>query len=384
MLNVENSDQLNESTGGSIDQEHFLTSGDAAQVNEISGGSVSFTVTLESGDSEQINQSSGGSIAQTQTLVAGSAHQINDVTAGSVGVINLVAGSVDQINPVTSREISLEDIVNLRILYKNYFDSASVAVTSSAAGFLLANTKINKKSSVWRSTSLSGQTIAGDWGGAVKTISGLALAFSNLIEGSTVRLKLYQEIADTSPYYDSGIRTVWFAYDPPHGFETIGLISFAFGGGNNFSMFFNEVAIKRFEIIVTSPGNPDGYIEVGRIILGKAWTPLYNHDYGAKLDHIDDTEYDEVDSGDPIVYRMPQRRKLVFDINEMTDDDKAGLNQIRRSHGGAIPVFVSLLPGSSHEESKVASQLYGHIRENLSVTHVQARQHASTISVTEI
>jgi len=376
-------DQVNESSAGSIDQEHFLTAGDVDQVNEISGGSVSFTVTLESGDSDQINESSGGAIAQTQTLVAGGAHQINEVTAGSVGVINLTAGSVDQINTVTGREISLENIVNLMVLYKNDFDSASATATSSASGFSLADTKINNKSSVWRSTSLSSQTISGDWSGAAKTINGLALAFSNLIEGSTVRLKLYQEVADTSPSYDSGIRTVWFAYDPPNGFETIGLISFAFGGGTNFSMFFNEVAIKRFEIIITSPGNPDGYIEVGRVILGKAWSPTYNAEYGAQITPIDLSEVGRTIGGDQKVDVRTMHKKMNFNLRYMPQTDKAALSTIVRKIGMRQPVFVSMYPNETDEVFQ-AGNIFGRFESLSPFEHSLTNVYDTSITIEEI
>lgn len=383
VLSVGDADQVNESSAGSIEQEHFLTSGDADQINEVSDGAIAFTITLESGDSDQINESSGSAITQTHLLVAGNADQINEITGGSVGVINLVAGDIDQINTVTAREIRLEEILNLQMLYKNDFDSASVAATSSASGYALSNTTINNKSSVWRSTSLSEQTISGDWGGTAKDISGLALAFSNLIEGSTVRLKLYQEVADTLPSYDSGVRTVWFAYDPPDGFETIGLISFAFGGGTNFSMFFNEVAVKRFEIIVTSSGNADGYIEIGRVILGKAWSPTYNAEYGAQITPIDLSQISRTVGGDQKVDVRTMHKKMDFNLRYMPQTDKAALSAIVRKIGMRQPVFVSMYPNETDEVFQ-AGNIFGRFESLSPFEHSLTNVYDTSITIEEI
>ncbi len=383
ILVAENSDQINEASSGGIDQEHFLTSGDADQVNEVSEDSISLTITLESGDSDQLNQSASAEIIQEQTLTAGNADQLNIVTGGSVGVTILTASNVAQINTITPLgEIRLEQIMNLQLLYKNDFDDATAAATSSASGFPLTNAGANSKASVWRSTSLSSQTISGDWAGTAKTINCVALAFTNLIEGSTVRVKLYQEIADVSPYYDSGVRTVWFAYDPPDGFTTIGLIAFPFGGGVHFPVFFNAATVKKFEIIVTSSGNPDGYIEVGRVLIGNAWSPEHNAEYGATIGHVDESEINRT-AGGQYVDRRGMHKTISFDLRYLSDSDRSELSSIVRRNGKRSPVFVSMYPDETDEIFQNGN-LFGYFRDPAQFEHVMHSAHDTKVDIDEI
>lgn len=383
ILVAENSDQINEASSGGIDQEHFLTSGDADQVNEVSEDSISLTITLESGDSDQLNQSASAEIIQEQTLTAGNADQINTVTSGSVGVTILAASNVAQVNTITpTGEIRLEQIMNLQLLYKNDFDDATAAATSSASGFPLTNAGANSKASVWRSTSLSSQTISGDWAGTAKTINCVALAFTNLIEGSTVRVKLYQEIADVSPYYDSGVRTVWFAYDPPDGFTTIGLIAFPFGGGVHFPIFFNAATIKKFEIIITSSGNPDGYIEVGRILIGNAWSPEHNAEYGATIGHVDESEINRT-AGGQYVDRRGMHKTISFDLRYLSDADRSELSSIVRRNGKRSPVFLSMYPDETDEIFQNGN-LFGYFRDPAQFEHVMHSAHDTKVDIDEI
>ena len=375
--------QVNESTEESISQEHILTAGNSDQVNLTDDAAITQEQILVAGDCDQVNTISEDAIQQGNTLTAGNADQINTVTSGSVGVAILAASNIAQINTITPMgEIRLEQIMNLQLLYKNDFDDATAAATSSASGFPLTNAGANSKASVWRSTSLSSQTISGNWAGTAKTINCVALAFTNLIEGSTVQVKLYQEIADVSPYYDSGVRTVWFSYDPPEGFTTIGLIAFPFGGGVHFPVFFNAATVKKFEIIVTSSGNPDGYIEVGRVLIGNAWSPEHNAEYGATIGHVDDSEINRT-AGGQYVDRRGMHKTISFDLRYLSDSDRSELSSIVRRNGKRSPVFLSMYPDETDEIFQNGN-LFGYFRDPAQFEHVMHSAHDTKVDIDEI
>ena len=217
---------------------------------------------------------------------------------------------------------------NLYIIPENFINSAATLdATSTAAGFDVNNIKLDAKSKIHRSTGTSSQTITATWTDT-KFFSAVAMAFTNLVEGSTVQIKLYTNTGDPSPVYDTGSINVDFAYDPPTGFSSIGLNSFAFGGGNYFSKLFATVPAKKLEIITNSAGNPDGYIEVSRIICGTAYTPEIGAAYGAQISHIDNTSTAVTDSGDTLVNRGIVKKTLTFSLDVLGPVSKHGLANV--------------------------------------------------------
>jgi len=247
--------------------------------------------------------------------------------------------------------------VKLQIIPINEFDDATNTATSSASGFGIANAETELKAETWRSTSLSSQTITSTFAAAT-TVSAVALAFTNLHAGSTVRVKLYTETADVVPVMDSGVQELYYAYDPPEGFSTIGLIAFAHGGGTYFSMFFNDYAIKKCEIIITSAANPDGYIEIGRVIIGDRFEPTYNARAGVDFTYPETTTVKRTKAGDQVVNRGTQTKQIGFDLEFMPDSDRQTMASIIRRSGLHEPIFICLQPDEISELFQ-AGQIYG-------------------------
>lgn len=277
---------------------------------------------------------------------------------------------------------------NLRIIYKNLFDgydTLSMAVGASASGFALTNLLDDKKAKTWRSTNLTSPKIKVTWA-AAKTISGVALAFTNLVAGSTFRIVLFNDPAAGSQLYDSGAIAVNYGYDAPVGFNSIGSPSFAYGGGAHVSAFFTSVsAVRRMEIELTSAGNPDGYIEISRIIAGQAWEPHDNADYGAKVDFIDTTTASRTSSGNLVTDRGTITRVLEFSMQLMDSVDKAALNNLFRSIGKSQPLFISLIPsGGTITEEQLSQQIYGKLDQDISVTLSFFQRYSASVRIAEV
>lgn len=277
---------------------------------------------------------------------------------------------------------------NLRILYKNIFDSYSVismAAGSQAIGFGLSNMKDDTKSKTFRSTNLTNPKIRATWASA-QEISGVALAFTNLIAGSTFQITLYDDPAAGTLLHDTGAIPVTYNYDPPVGFDSIGSASFAYGGGAHVSAFFNSVSgVERMEIELTSAGNPDGYIEISRIIAGKFWEPNENADYGAKTDFIDTTTGMRTSAGDLITDRGTITRAMEFSTQAMDSQDKSALNNLFRSIGKSQPLFISLVPGNGPiTEEQLSQQIYGKFDMDLSVSLPFFQRYSSSIRIIEL
>lgn len=273
---------------------------------------------------------------------------------------------------------------NLYIIPENFINSAATLdATSTASGFDVNNVKLDAKSKIHRTTGTSSQTITATWT-ETKFISAVAMAFTNLIEGSTVQIKLYTNTGDSTPVYDTGSISVDFAYDPPTGFTSVGLNSFAFGGGNYFSKLFATVPAKKLEIITNSAGNPDGYIEISRIICGTAYTPELGAAYGAQISHIDNTSTAITDAGDTLVNRGIVKRSLSFSLGVLDPVSKHGLANVIKNRGASNPMFASMYENSEKPEERQAFMIYGRFDTPPATTISSFNIYNSTVSITEV
>lgn len=276
---------------------------------------------------------------------------------------------------------------NLRIIYKNLFDdydTLTQLVGSTAGGFPLTNLIDDTKSKTWRSTDLLSPKIKVTWATG-QTLSGVALAFTNLIAGSTFQITLYDATTGGTLLLDTGAVDVDYSYDAPIGFGSIGSASFAYGGGANVAAFFASTAgVRRMEIEFTSAGNPDSYIELSRIIAGAYWEPEDNASYGAKIGFVDSTTGQRTSAGGLITDRGTIHRELSFSLEAMSSTDKASLNNIFRSIGKSQPLFISLTPGSSNTEDELFCQLYGKFDDGITTEFAFYSHYASQLKIVEI
>jgi len=278
-------------------------------------------------------------------------------------------------------------MANLRIIYRNLFDdydTLTQIVGSTASGFPLTNLISDTKNKTWRSTNLTNPKIKVTWASA-QTLSGVALAFTNLIAGSTFQVTLYNATSGGTLLLDTGVVDVDYSYDAPNGFGSIGSVSFAYGGGANVAAFFASTAgVRRMEIEFTSAGNPDGYIELSRIIAGVYWEPGINATYGATIGYADSTTGQRTSAGGLITDRGTIHREMAFSLEFMGATDKAALNNIFRSVGKSQPIFISLTPGASNAEDELFGQIYGKLEDGISTEFAFYRYYGSQIKIIEL
>lgn len=275
----------------------------------------------------------------------------------------------------------------LRIIYKNLFDdydTLTQLVGSTAGGFPLTNLVDDTKSKTWRSTNLLSPKIKITWA-AIQTLSGVALAFSNLITGSIFRITLYNATIGGTLLLDTGAVGVNYSYDAPIGFSSIGSASYAYGGGANVAAFFATTSgVRRMEIEFTSAGNPDGYIELSRIITGEYWEPEKGASYGASVAFVDSTTGQRTSAGGLVTDRGTIHREMSFSLGAMNATDRANLNNLFRSVGNSQPLFISLTPGESNTEGELFGQIYGKLEGGVSAEFAFYRHYSSQIKIAEM
>jgi len=298
-----------------------------------------------------------------------------DLNAAGTSTFNFLTRSL-----ITPRTQAGADMF---IIAANAVQTASLSATTTASGFDVNNIANDFKSSGWRSTATTAQTITFTWGSG-QTVSGLGIGFSNLMAGSTVQLKVYTLVGDGSPVYDTGALDVSFSYDAPKGFSTIGLTSYAFGGGSYFSTLFATQTLEKAELIVTSAGNPDGYIEISNVVLGNAFTPERGASFGAQISQEDNTSSVRSDGGDPIIDRGTKNKLITFNLGSLTQTDKQVLDGITRRNGTSDPVFLSAHQNDNSAEGVVSYTILGRFKESPSIINFSYELHSSQIQITEI
>lgn len=254
-------------------------------------------------------------------------------------------------------------VSGLTILYENYIRTATLTATSTGAGFDVNHLKNNDKSEIWRSVNLSDQVISASLS-SVRTISGVAIAFSNMIQGSSYRIRVYPTSGSSSAIYDSGFQTVGYSPAPPVGFDSIGYLSFAYGGGNYLSHTFEELQGGKVDITLRSPGNPDGAIEISTIMICQSCELVRGASYGAKVSFVDESDHVNTDAGSTIIDINPLRKEMAFEIKHLPRDDRLKLEAIYRRAGSRTPVFCSLLENTNNEQDKEHFQIFGYIDQD--------------------
>jgi len=353
------------------DQTGIWNSGISSSVGSAQGTSTA-TATSELGGTEAVGSSAGTSAASAVSELVGteavglstgtstaSAFAVVSLssTGSSSGVSSVIAFSDNQSPVISSSESGLV------FLYDDSVKNAVLSSTSTASGFNIEDLKTNNINDIWMSSSLSDQVITATWT-SFQTIDFVAIPFSNLVVGSSFRVRTYLTSGSSTPTYDSGFIDVTFAIDPPIGFDTIGYVSFAYGGGNHLSHLFDEKQSQKIDITFRSPSNPDGAIHVSRIMAGKSIRLERGASYGANVIYEDDTNITKTDGGGSIPDIKPNNKEIDFEIKFMPDSDKKKLSAMTRRTGKRVPVFASLRSNAADAEEKQHFEAFGRIEDD--------------------
>jgi hypothetical protein len=82
-----------------------------------------------------------------------------------------------------------------------------------------------------------------------------------------------------------------------------------------------EQTYRYWRVDLIDAANPDGYIEVGRLFGGSAWSPAYNAVYGASIGYEDRDVIAEMDSGSEYVRKRNAPRVTQFALPALSDSE---------------------------------------------------------------
>ncbi len=294
---------------------------------------------------------------------------------------------------------------NLRIIYNNLADSATITASSTAsASTTTANLIKDAKTSIWRSATSSTTSVKANLVVTLPTASivgGVILPFCNLTSVATIRVRGYTGAAPTlggtvdnptitatgtlvfdtgnvaaCPYQQLGL-WAW-------GTLPLGVNSYSYGGGTYARVWFDQRSVTSLVIEIIDT-NASKYIEASRLVIGSYWSPTFNTSYGLSLASKDLSEHNRTQSGDLVTNRGVRFNSMTFDLNWLTPSDRVSFNQIVKGNGLPKPLFISLFPDNNTDWAKEQShQLYGKLSQLGAVSHPVYEMYSTQIEIEEI
>lgn len=250
---------------------------------------------------------------------------------------------------------------NIRILYDNVVATAALTASTTAGALAASNLLTDVKSAVHRSTGTS-VIYTMTWS-TVQTVGAVALPATNLTASATIRVQLYSDTSGAALIADSG--TMAACPSPMLGLfgwgSSINANAFAHGGASKAAVWFSTQlsTVRRCVITLTDTGNPAGYIDCARLVVGPYWEAIYNPNYGVTAGSIDMTTVERSQSGDQLTVRGAQYQTMSLDLAWLDEVNRAELAKIIRSAGGHTNLFISLLPGDENASAEQDHMIYG-------------------------
>lgn len=274
---------------------------------------------------------------------------------------------------------------NLRIVYDNAADRATLSASSTAGSLVVDNLHTDIKPQVWRSTSVSATLTA--LFASSELVGCVALPFCNLTATSTVRVRLYSQPGDVIASYDSGV----VLFCPYSGFDlwdwgtlALGVNAFSYGGGNYGCVWIPITSCKKAVIDIVDTDNTAGYIEASRLVMGTYWSPDHQADYGVTLTPQDSSQQYRTDGGELMTDIGTRNRKIAFNLSYMSPNDRTTFWNIQRGAGLSRSLFFSLFPEDSDKHLEESYQIYGKFSAVSAIGLPQLNAYSAPVEIEEL
>jgi hypothetical protein len=190
--------------------------------------------------------------------------------------------------------------------YANQVDDAPVSGGSWEAAYPLTNVKTRYLYQRARSTDdlATSSTMVIDTG-ENQTIGVVALIRHNISSNGTVQILGYENAGLTELAYDSTELSVY--------------------PGGEFAHAFTPVAARYWKIIIDDSGNPDDYIELGRVFIGWKFEPEVCTDWGMSIGVESQTTVMQALAGPEYFDSRPNRRIVTGQWSWLTQAEAHGV-----------------------------------------------------------
>ncbi|MCK9621987.1 MAG: hypothetical protein M0R47_15815 [Methylobacter sp.] len=227
--------------------------------------------------------------------------------------------------------------------------------------------------------------------GASYPVRVLALCNHNMSSSATVKVTAYSD-AYTTSVYTSGFVSAWpDSFEASRtGWDNPSSSTRTYVTKEKENLSFNHIQIispgvsqRYFQVEISDTSNADGYVQIGRVFIGPAWTPQYNFDFGVSVSIEDPTEIKTALSGTEYFYVKPPFRVAKFTLNNLADNEayQSVFEFFRRSGVSQEVVFIYDSADTIH---KLRRSFLGRFRNSGFIEYVNAAQYKAEFEIKEI
>ena len=102
-----------------------------------------------------------------------------------------------------------------------------------------------------------------------------------------------------------------------------------------------------YRITISDPDNPDGFIEVGRIIAGETFSPKFNVSYGLELEYQESSEHRRTEGGSlRTIGDDSLARRLPINLDWLEAPDRRRMSDELLRIGKRGDIYISVFPES--------------------------------------
>lgn len=269
---------------------------------------------------------------------------------------------------------------NLKMIIDNAAARAVMSATPVTPGMSAAAMLNDTKSNVCRATGTT-LDITMTWPSA-ETIGGVHAPWCNQSSVGTIRVRGYSDEAGASQILDTGVqlacrapaRSLCFPWT-----AATAAVAYAYGGGSHGFVWFANTNVRRLVITLADVGSLQGYIEVARLVVGKAWSPANNASYNPGLTTGGSSAPFRTDAGDRRSVRGTKHFKLSIDLSSMEEADRVFIWGMLVANGIDVPIVISLYPGDAAPERERDHQMYGVLVQSDSVRRPNFAYHTAAL-----
>ena len=243
----------------------------------------------------------------------------------------------------------------LRMIAVNDIDSAALSVIDGVELATLPVTNLAEydNSNTFRSESIADVAIKGVFD-TFKLVTGCVLWRHNLSNTAKLRLELFDDEAQQSRVYDSGlIEATPTKSLQDWQWQVEPIVASVFDGWQTrYSQLWLDAQsfALSFKLTIQDPDNADGFIDVTRLYMGRHFEPDYNFSYGHSLGLSSNVEQFRTDDGSLLSPDKPLWRKASFALNYIQDADRAHLSNALRYVNTSKDCFISMFPGLNDQK----------------------------------
>jgi len=228
-------------------------------------------------------------------------------------------------------------MANIRAVFNNLLNTATISPNSAnfSPELPASNVGLQGRTRVARTTDTNEMAFTIDFGSA-NTVNSAALVRHNLTSAATWRVRLYSAAnLGGTLVYDSGSVSALSGAD-------------SFVEDNQYSyMWFTGVTAMSALVSLNNSGNPDGYLQLARIVLGEYITATVNASFGAEFGWDEDTRQTRTTGGSLRSDDLATYRTLKCDLRELTEAERDAWQAGSFYVGKRRDFLVSLYPGDS-------------------------------------